>query len=182
MTRKQLLAAVCVLGACAIAVDRFVLGAGDGVDIVAPADIAMPVVPAVTATVPSPVVPPTLASTPSPTVARRLTQVKTDIRSLRDAFISPQSVATSAADSVDESATEKFVAAHQLQGVLRSTKGHAAIVDGRIVRVGQAIDGFSLKRVDRRSATFMQGDLRVVLALQSDELPADAVTILPQDQ
>jgi len=63
-----------------------------------------------------------------------------------------------------------FVNAHQLTGVMRTAQTTIALIDGKVTRPGQAVDGFVLKTVTPRAATFVSGKHTAVLKLQ---LPDD---------
>jgi len=58
-----------------------------------------------------------------------------------------------------------FEAGRRLTAVLLSQANPGAIVNGRFVRVGGEIDGFTLLRVSEREAVFQRGDLLATLRL-----------------
>jgi hypothetical protein len=64
---------------------------------------------------------------------------------------------------------DNFRQAHRLTGVLQSAGRAYAMIDGRIVTIGQTIDGFKLTEVAHRSATFESNTEKVVLSLSERE-------------
>jgi len=65
-------------------------------------------------------------------------------------------------------AGEAFAGRHKLTSVILSSRGGSAVVDGKIVPVGQALDGFTLLRVTRDSAIFGTGGEEVELHLRRE--------------
>jgi hypothetical protein len=63
------------------------------------------------------------------------------------------------------SASEAFQAAHRLTAVMLSDSNPGAVVDGRFLRIGQALDGFILTSVNERSALFKAEHEQAELAL-----------------
>ncbi|MEH6503314.1 MAG: hypothetical protein V7682_05360 [Cycloclasticus sp.] len=53
-----------------------------------------------------------------------------------------------------------------LKGTLRSASGSFANLDGKIIKVGEEFEGFSLVAVSERSATFLKDGEKVVLRLE----------------
>lgn len=74
---------------------------------------------------------------------------------------------------VDEAAlkAQAFKENHKLMAVVVSQHG-GAVVNGRLLRVGQAIDGFRLLSVTKHSAQFKAGSVKVELALPVADLSA----------
>lgn len=62
---------------------------------------------------------------------------------------------------------EAFVAENRLQGTFAAGASILAIVNGRVLRVGDEIEGFRLERVLRTAAEFRRGTDRVTLSLPS---------------
>ncbi len=60
-----------------------------------------------------------------------------------------------------------FVASHHLGATFRDRENAYAIVNGRIVRIGQTVDGFRLITIDSFRATFTNGRAVAVLALSA---------------
>lgn len=60
---------------------------------------------------------------------------------------------------------ERFAGSHKLMAVIQSEGGGVAIVDNRTVAIGQAIDGFTLKAVTRRTAVFERDGRTVELSI-----------------
>jgi hypothetical protein len=107
-----------------------------------------------------------------PSVAERLRQVAHNVpqETMRDVFaLGPGWQSQVPHDpTVDPAAraVEKFKQSHKLTGVLTG-RGEHAVVDNRIVTVGQVVDGFTLVAVSHRMATFESGGSRVVLNMGS---------------
>ena len=59
---------------------------------------------------------------------------------------------------------EKFRRAHRLTATLLNGQLSQAMVDGRFITLGQALDGFRLTAVSSTTATFESADAKVVLA------------------
>lgn len=81
-----------------------------------------------------------------------------------DAFAEPK--AQAAMDLPQRRKAEEFVRTHRLTTVISSADGGVAMVNGKPVRVGQSLDGFTLVRIERLAAVFV-GDgveLRLVVA------------------
>ncbi|UCD74308.1 MAG: hypothetical protein JSV91_11005 [Phycisphaerales bacterium] len=68
------------------------------------------------------------------------------------------------------SATDEFGATHRLNAVMMSRSNPGAVVNKRLIAVGQEVDGFTLIEVNERSVVFEGEDERVVLELDP---PAD---------
>ena len=64
-----------------------------------------------------------------------------------------------------ESLVDRFTKAHALTGVMGSGEDGWAIVDGRTLFIGQALDGFTLVSVGQRSAVLESGEVMVILSL-----------------
>ena len=64
-----------------------------------------------------------------------------------------------------KSVSERFREAHTLTAVMASGANGYAIVDGRTLFIGQALDGFTLISVGSRSAVLQSGSARVELTL-----------------
>ena len=58
---------------------------------------------------------------------------------------------------------KRFREAHRLMAVMANRGEGVAIVDGQPVRVGDRLDGFTLRQVRERTAVFVSGETRVVL-------------------
>jgi hypothetical protein len=95
-------------------------------------------------------------------VAQRLRQAATTNanKAVHDAF-APGSAWIVVGDSVrvdNSGLAGQFQAAHRLTGVLTSGGRAHAMVDAKIVAIGQSIDGFKLISLSGRSATFESAD------------------------
>jgi len=64
------------------------------------------------------------------------------------------------------SAATQFAEQHTLTSVILTSSGGSAVIDGKVVPVGQAIDGFRLIRLTHSSAVFEAGDETVELRLR----------------
>jgi len=63
------------------------------------------------------------------------------------------------------SPADLFASRHTLTSVMLSRRGGSAVVDGKVVRLNQALDGFTLVRLTRDAAVFEADDERVELRL-----------------
>jgi hypothetical protein len=77
----------------------------------------------------------------------------------RDAFTPSAAWVGKPAASTD---TKSFEQTHQLSAVIVGRRA-AAMVDGRLIAVGQTIDGYKLVSVIQGAATFQAGDVSVTL-------------------
>jgi hypothetical protein len=68
---------------------------------------------------------------------------------------------------------DMFAQAHQLTAVVMAPAGNHAIVDGRLMQVGDRLGGFRLAAITPRSVVFVAGEESVVLKL-SASLRSDA--------
>jgi hypothetical protein len=66
----------------------------------------------------------------------------------------------------EASPAEQFAEQHTLTSVILISGGGSAVIDGKVVPVGQAIDGFTLIRLTRSSAVFAGGGEEVELRLR----------------
>lgn len=81
-----------------------------------------------------------------------------------DAFAPPVTTGQSApAARVAPASAELFKAQYRLTGLVHSGNTGAAIIDGKPVRVGESIGGFTLTRVDASGATFELDGQQVTL-------------------
>ncbi len=64
-----------------------------------------------------------------------------------------------------EEARSSFSDRHQLSGTFLHPTASWAIVDGRVLQIGDEIDGFTLRRVDGYRAVFAQGETVMELEL-----------------
>jgi hypothetical protein len=102
---------------------------------------------------------------------------------LRDAFAAPDAwIARQQPAVVAQSgqAADTFQKSHRLAAVLLDGKGGGrALVNGRLLPVGQSIDGYRLASVTKQSATFASNaGRRVILTLGGQAMPgAEAVAV-----
>ncbi|MBL7140608.1 MAG: hypothetical protein ISS74_06830 [Planctomycetes bacterium] len=64
------------------------------------------------------------------------------------------------------SAAEAFAGRHTLTSVILTSQGGSAVIDGKVVPLGQAVDGFTLLRLTRESAVFGAAGEEVELRLR----------------
>jgi len=64
------------------------------------------------------------------------------------------------------SPTVQFAERHTLTSVILISGGGSAVIDGKVVPLGQVIDGFQLVRLTRRSAVFASDGQEVQLSLR----------------
>src|SRR5688572_2963508 len=192
--QKKIYAAVLGLAVTAFAADRWVIGHD-----AAPEEAEQLLMTSNTTTAAAPVsttaalvtgqpvmaagaVAPVAAAPNTSTLARRLREVATaerlDLAEVSDAFrVSPVWLPPPApkveAPKVARDLVAEFHKDHRLDAVMKNgTKGGGlAIIDGKTVRPGQALDGFRLLKVNDRSALFvgkgLQGeDLRLELRIE----------------
>jgi len=60
----------------------------------------------------------------------------------------------------------QFAQRHTLTSVILTSRGGSAVIDGKVVPVGQVLDGFRLVRLTRQSAVFEAGGEEVELRLR----------------
>ena len=100
-----------------------------------------------------------------------------DVTNVRDAFAADESwapvkpaevVAEAPVEQVDDT-VDRFLAAHKLSAVMKSSNGGIAVIDGRAIGKGQAVAGFKLVSVTERSATLRRGKYVVQMTLPAIE-------------
>ena len=102
------------------------------------------------------------------TIADRLDEVAKglDPADIRDAFELPSAWRSpERGPEPGRYASERFLEAHALTGVMAAEKGGYAIIGGRMIFIGTEIDGFTLVSVGERSAVLVSGPERIVLTL-----------------
>jgi hypothetical protein len=171
--QQKILAAVLVLGAVALVLDRFVFpvaGAAPAAMTDAASEYAvtgaspMPQTPARTT-------PPSAQSADAtivaPTLAQRLNRAAAGLRDHvdRDAFALPGRWITQPAAAPTEHPADAFRQGHRLTGVLESGSHGYVMVDGQIVGLGQTIDGFRLISISHRRAIFEGNGEQVTLSM-----------------
>ena len=124
--------------------------------------------------------PPAATAAPASTLADRLRRagegLDMDPMNLKDAFVPPESwlarpqtpagPAAAPAAPVADSA-DQFVHEHKLTSVLIDSDGGIAIVNDKVLRVGQEIDGYRLVRLAPGTALFTSGDGSVNVRLRT---------------
>jgi hypothetical protein len=179
-TQQKIVSAVLGLAVTAFCVDRWVIGTPDGADTAA----VGPVQPRATRrTVPRPAAAASVAQSTAAeayagglgTLVLRLEAVaraqELDVRNIRDAFVPPTSwIGTQRPAAVDDypNAAREFINRHKLTAVMKQSGGGIAIIEGKMVAVGQSIGGFRLVVVKDRSAVLRRGNQRVELRLPED--------------
>ena len=100
-----------------------------------------------------------------------------------DAFRPPAGmVGARKVETVDElqTAAKRFVERHKLGAVIRKQAGGGvAVIEDKMLSVGQSLDGFVLVAVKDRSAVLRRGNQRVELRLQDD---TGVATITPSEK
>jgi len=173
---RKMLVGVLVIAGAGLLFDRVLLGAG----MTGPAESSAGVIDAsvdpATLLIPiDPAAAPALSS--SPTLADRL-RLATGGHAPpedggRDAFAvhpdwvaaAQQSLATD--DEAVADMISAFRSAHKLDAVLVTGGRPCAVVDGRMVYIGQALGGYRLLEVEERSAVFERNGVRVVLHIEA---------------
>jgi len=114
----------------------------------------------------------------APLLARRLQaiaeQLELDPARLRDGFTLPKAwleelqepPPASQEAEPEESPAVRFAEQHTLTSVILTSGGGSAVVDGKVVPMGQAVDGFTLVRLTRSTAVFEAGGEQVELRLR----------------
>ncbi len=193
---RKILVAILVLGLLALVVDQLFLSTGepasaDAAVTVPPSAIGMSAITApptigdiAAADAPSSSVEspdaPALAQVP-PSVAGRLRKAEQgmaiDPQDVADAFEPPASWLPQP-DAADGQAAQPlsaqgraFAQRHQLEAVMLQGERSFILVDGKPLRSGDVLDGWTLVQIDARSAVFEAGDVRAVLRLTQTQVP-----------
>lgn len=124
-----------------------------------------------------PPAPPAAPSPGRPSLADRLEALEDDPdldpTSIRDAFVPADAwlaeLKVPEPDTSEPSLAEKFAASHEVTAVLLAGSGGCAVVNGKVVQIGQVLDGFELVGLARERATFQVGQERVELRLRPQE-------------
>ncbi|HWA49613.1 MAG TPA: hypothetical protein VG742_15175 [Dongiaceae bacterium] len=175
--QQKILAAVLVVGAIALSADRLLfLNSSASADTTpAASEYALPAATPTAAVSagarlsPAPQLP--AAPAPAASIAQRLRDAaKAAPTTGGDAFAFGEcwrqaEPAAAAPDNSGTLAAEQFKTTHHLTGVLTGNGRPVAMIDGRIVPVGQSIDGYRLVDVSHRSATFELGQTQVTLPM-----------------
>jgi hypothetical protein len=153
--QQKILGAVLLLGAALLTADRlFVLEKSEPAKPATASEYTLAGAAARTvASAPGP------ATNPSGSVAQRLRNAGQSVadKPAKDAFAPGAAWKQPVAETTKEvdNSNEIFKQSHRLTGVLTSSSGQAhAMVDGKIVAVGQIINGYRLVSISGRSATF----------------------------
>jgi hypothetical protein len=92
-----------------------------------------------------------------------------DTIDMRDAFalsdVWHSELTVEEAPEIGPTPGERFVSGHRLTSVLLGGKRSLAVVDGRAVRLGQALEGFTLVEVTAETAVFASDEERVELRI-----------------
>jgi len=91
-----------------------------------------------------------------------------DLFATADFTAQQQAFAGNAADDAPADPAVEFAVSHSLQATLQDGSDRVALVDGRILRPGQTLDGFRLLRVDPYRAIFRFRDVETPLLLKTD--------------
>jgi hypothetical protein len=161
--QQKILGGVLMLGAVALMMDRFVFpqaadnAAGGGGDTSSEYSVAT--------SAPAATKPKAIAmaqrSDPQVGLAQRLRNAShgsTDSATPRDAFAVPASWITQPTVVAGERPADQFRRTHRLTGVLASGARAYVTLDGKIVGLGQNVDGFKLTSISHRGAVFEDGN------------------------
>lgn len=163
--KQKMYGVVLAVGAAALIVDRMYF---------TPASTDAGLIPAATAvdgaSLTNPGVAVTGAQASGEPVAEQLKQAAGGgLSDLPDAFAMPAAWAKEAGveglGSASEVTAMQFCGVHKLTAILHSGAMATVIVDGRLLRLGQCIDGFTLARVGSRWARFERSDVAVDLTM-----------------
>jgi hypothetical protein len=119
-------------------------------------------------------------ATPASELAKRLREVgerfpKADPAQGRDAFTPAVGWSAQMNQGTPDNSAEfarAFQESHRLDAVMTIGDQRCAVIDGRTVFVGQALDGYKLLSVDQRSAVFEVGGARVKISIRADQGPS----------
>jgi hypothetical protein len=193
LTRKhKLYVGLVGLALAAFLVDRFVLSESGPAP--AAASVRPPTVPAaIIAGAPAPgdakAAPE--AAAPRPSVAARLAALEEVVRFepdlLRDAFVPPASwlpatpepKVIAEAPPEEKAVDDRFGETHRLSSLMLAADGGIAIVNGKAVRVGGTLDGYTLTAVQPGSAVFERDGRTVELRLRQDSAAPTAQSPAP---
>ena len=177
-TRHKFWIAVLGLGLTALAVDRFILPHDP-----TSADAAASPAGAAALLVDRPSSPPPASPIPSPappagagnsdSLAFLLRGIcvhkRLNVATVRDAFSPPPAWTRQAEPPESKRAapdwSRKFAGSHRLTGVMLAGRRSQALIDGKLVAIGQSVDGCKLIAVTTNSATFVREGTPVTLAL-----------------
>lgn len=73
----------------------------------------------------------------------------------------------------DPDPSVSFADAHRLHATFQDGRVSYAVIDGRMIQVGQSIDGFRLESVSAYQATFCAGKHKAILSLSSSNSTPD---------
>ncbi|MHC4985370.1 MAG: hypothetical protein ACYTFO_04355 [Planctomycetota bacterium] len=169
--------AVLVVAVAAFLADRFLVGAGDSR--VEQASAAPPGAGAIETPLTTPR-PPSTSDTPS--IAAQLATLQemrpADLEGVREAFSPseswnqqlrpahpPQDRPAASTAGNQSVRADQFVAGHRLMSILHLAEGGVALVDDKVVRIGQTLDGFTLIELTEDTAVFASDERRVELRL-----------------
>ncbi|MHC4518138.1 MAG: hypothetical protein ACYTAS_06090 [Planctomycetota bacterium] len=164
--RQKAGVAVLAVGIAALAIDRvFVLPKS------APASEPGAFVDSYTAPAPEGETAP--AASRAQTVARRLDAAWSDknlrLEAPRNLFALPESwdrnSASGNAARPRRTATASFAAAHTLEAIIIDAEGQRALIDDRLVRLGESLDGYELVGVNKESVIFERDGERIEFRL-----------------
>jgi hypothetical protein len=93
-----------------------------------------------------------------------------DAPDVRDLFAPAKASAKAEADGAEDGTADPvagFVASHRLEATFQDGAVGCAVVDGRVVRRGQGVDGFRLVSVDAFRAVFRRGGNEAILTMNA---------------
>ena len=170
--RQKMSMGVLAIGLVALLVDRmYILPESAPAGQAAPADEYT-----VTATSDRAVVPPPVSAPPDLTVAAKLDAAWSDNNTHsddpRDLFALPSSWPTARrseeAPRPTVTAWRKFATGHRLEAITMDPQGKRALIDDKLLRLGEMLEGYRLVAIDTESVTFERDGQRIQLELVKD--------------
>ncbi|UCD48760.1 MAG: hypothetical protein JSW27_14645 [Phycisphaerales bacterium] len=131
----------------------------------------------VTATSDRAVVPPPVSTPPDLTVAAKLEAVWSDndlrLNGPRDPFSLPPSWPRKRGSEKPPRPTMTagmiFATNHKLEAITVDPQGRRALIDDKLLRLGETLEGFKLVAIDGESVTFERGGQQIQLELVKDQ-------------
>ena len=164
--QQKLFAGLLVLGLVALVLDRCVFTPSSAEASDQASDLLIAKNPQTKAESPAPAHKATATAPAGNPVALKLTELSESMHlpgaAVKDAFCpAPTWSGTGAPTGGAE--IRSFEQTHTLIGVMSSGGSAAAMVDGKLVRVGQSIDGYKLVSVSKGKAVFQSGEVTATL-------------------
>jgi len=175
---RKIVLAILAVAATALLVDRLVLAPSASGPKHARAAATADGTPAGTSATSSPAPPTAPGADPGPRLADRLRTIAQDAEldpdALRDGFVPAAAWLEELVEPPPEpeppepqaSPATQFAQRHTLTSVILTSRGGSAVIDGKVVPMGQVLDGFRLTRLTRQSAVFEAAGEEVELRLR----------------